>query len=84
MRQLLGSTPGARPASRPRLAGRQRHFRKHERCFTGTEACAWLVKQGMAQHTADAEALGVQLMRLGLLHHVEYKHGFRNKDHLYR
>ena len=33
---------------------------------------------------AEAEALGSQLQRLGLLFHVEYKHGFRNKDYLYR
>ena len=50
----------------------------------GDEAVEWLIEQKLAADVTEAEHLGNEMLQLGLLHHVTYKHSFKNKSYFYR
>jgi hypothetical protein len=59
-------------------------LKKYTRCFVGVEAVQWLVNAGAAADDEEAVFLGNQMLQLGLLHHVKYKHPFKNRFLFYR
>ncbi len=59
-------------------------LKKYTRCFVGLEAVQWLVNAGAAADDEEAVFLGNQMLQLGLLHHVKYKHPFKNRFLFYR
>ena len=66
------------------LAFRTRGFKRHAAAFMGNEAVTWMINKGLAGNQEQAERLGNELLRLGLLFEVSFKHAFRNKPYLYR
>ena len=63
---------------------RTRKFRRHAACFVGSYAVSWMISNRVAPDVPQAEKLGNDLLHLGLLFEVTYKHNFRNKPYLYR
>lgn len=63
---------------------RTRKFKRHTACFVGTDAVAWMMSHHVVPNVEQAEKLGNDLMHLGLIFEVAYKHNFRNKNYLYR
>lgn len=50
----------------------------------GTDAVSWMLSHNIVANVQQAEKLGNDLMHLGLLFEVAYRHNFRNKNYLYR
>ena len=63
---------------------RSKGFKRYGACFVGTEAVAWMLKCSLAPNSEAAVRLGNDLLRMGLLYHVSYKHQFRDKPYLYK
>jgi hypothetical protein len=59
-------------------------FRNYKNCFLGTEATHWIVSNFMpCKKKEDGEYIGNLMVEMGLIRHVQNKHGFRNKFYLY-
>ena len=43
-----------------------------------------MLSNNQASNTEGAERLGNDLLRMGLLYHVTYKHPFRDKPYFYK
>jgi len=56
----------------------------YEKCFIGTEAVQWLLETKAVDSIAEAVAVGNQMLRSGLLHHVLNEHPFKNSFLFYR
>ena len=66
------------------IADRKHRFRTYEKCFVGSEACAALVKAGVAHDIQQAETIGNLLLQAGVFHHVVREHAFKNEKLFYR
>eukprot|EP00976_Prorocentrum_cordatum_P024309 494775-Prorocentrum_minimum.AAC.3 len=59
-------------------------LRKYERCFVGTDAVEWMLKTQVVESVQEAVAVGNQMLRSGLVHHVLNEHPFENRKLFYR
>ena len=68
-----------------RMLDRRWHLRLHYSCFIGFELTTWLLQNFRDIETREeAEQLGKDLMRNGLLKHVEQRHDFRDGNYFYQ
>ncbi|KAI5805190.1 hypothetical protein EDC01DRAFT_725733 [Geopyxis carbonaria] len=68
-----------------RLQDRRWHLKLHSNCFIGEDLVTWIVdnfKDVATRH--DAEQVGKELFRAGLLQHVDKRHDFRDGNFFYR
>jgi hypothetical protein len=78
----MRAQPGGVPLrDHRRLSSRLRPLPR--RTFLGSDAVAWLVKQGHARTPEEAVALGNRLLDAGLLHHAAYEHRLKDSSGLY-
>ncbi|KAG5184776.1 kinase-like domain-containing protein [Tribonema minus] len=66
------------------LVASKHGFDDAEACFVGSEAVKWLVASKHGFDGAEAVRLGNDMLREGLLHHVERRCSFRNGNFFYR
>lgn len=68
-----------------RMMDRRWHWRLHYNCFIGFEFTTWLVQTFRDIDTREeAVEFGNELMKHGLLQHVEKRHNFRDGNYFYR
>ncbi|KAL1953894.1 hypothetical protein VTO42DRAFT_2046 [Malbranchea cinnamomea] len=68
-----------------RMMDRRWHWRLHYNCFVGLELTTWLVQNFRDIDTREeAVAFGNELMKLGLFHHVQRRHNFRDGNYFYQ
>lgn len=68
-----------------KLQDRRWHLKTHTNCFIGEDMVTWLLENfSDIELRADAEALGKQLYTMGLFHHVDKRHDFRDGNFFYR
>jgi hypothetical protein len=66
------------------VTDRTYHFKKYEKVFLGTDAVAWLVKNGYAGDQKEALDIGNQMITEGVFQHCVKDHGFKNEKLFYR
>ncbi|CAN3362101.1 vacuolar membrane-associated protein Iml1p [Diutina catenulata] len=67
------------------LTDRKWHFKKHLRCFVGSDFVSWLVDNFDDITTReDALAFGSQCMEQGMFKHVEARHGLLDGHYFYK
>lgn len=66
------------------IKDRKYRLRTYEKCFVGSEACGWLIKQGLASDVPQAIVLGDLMIQQGLFHHVLREQPFKNEQLFYR
>lgn len=59
-------------------------LRRYRRCFTGTDAVAFLLSRKFARSEDEAVAIGNALLRAGVFRHVKGEHFFRPGNYFYR
>eukprot|EP00884_Botryococcus_braunii_P000010 jgi/Botrbrau1/10009/Bobra.0012s0097.1 len=67
-----------------KIKDRMYRLKKYTSCFVGLDAVQWLIRSGAAADESEAILLGNQMLQLGLLYHVKYKHAFENRFLFYR
>lgn len=68
-----------------RMMDRRWHWRLHHNCFIGFEFTTWLVQTFRdIDRREEAVEFGNELMKHGLLQHVERRHNFRDGNYFYR
>mmetsp|Transcript_16679 Transcript_16679/g.16775 ORF Transcript_16679/g.16775 Transcript_16679/m.16775 type:complete len:265 (-) Transcript_16679:78-872(-) len=60
-----------------KVRDRMYHFKVYSKCFVGSEAAKWMVKEGLVESISEAEYLGSLLVNAGLIHHYCDDHDFR-------
>mmetsp|Transcript_31396 Transcript_31396/g.55232 ORF Transcript_31396/g.55232 Transcript_31396/m.55232 type:complete len:667 (-) Transcript_31396:188-2188(-) len=63
---------------------RKYHLQTYSKCFLGTDAIKYLMKEGFAETVEDAEMLGEALVKAGEIRHVCGEHMLKNKALFYR
>lgn len=68
-----------------RMMDRRWHWRLHYNCFIGVEFTTWLVQNFRdIDSREEAVEFGNELMKHGLLQHVERRHNFRDGNYFYQ
>ncbi|KAK2747551.1 vacuolar membrane-associated protein iml1 [Myotisia sp. PD_48] len=68
-----------------RMMDRRWHWRLHYNCFIGIELTTWLLQNFRDIDSRDeAVEFGNELMKLGLFHHVQRRHNFRDGNYFYQ
>jgi hypothetical protein len=68
-----------------RLMDRRWHWRLHYNCFIGMELVTWIVQNFRDVDTREeAVDFGNKMMKLGLFHHVQRRHNFRDGNYFYQ
>ncbi|RDD39738.1 Glutathione peroxidase [Trichoplax sp. H2] len=60
------------------------HFRTYAKCFIGSEAVDWFVKENLADDRKEAIKVGQQILDTGIIHHVVDDHNFKDGYLFYR
>ena len=68
-----------------RMTDRRWHWRLHYNCFIGLELTTWIVQNFRdIDSREEAVAFGNEMMKLGLFHHVQRRHNFRDGNYFYQ
>jgi pyruvate/2-oxoglutarate dehydrogenase complex dihydrolipoamide dehydrogenase (E3) component len=66
------------------IKDRKYRMQTYEKCFVGSEACAWMIDAGIASDADQAVLIGNMLLNAGMFHHVLKEHAFKNERLFYR
>lgn len=68
-----------------RMMDRRWHWRLHYNCFIGLELTTWIVQNFRdVDSREEAVSFGNEMMKLGLCHHVQRRHNFRDGNYFYQ